>query len=375
MKYPAHPGVYAIRHVASGCAYVGSARNIYSRWRGHKADLRLNRHHCQYLQNAWNKYGEASFVFEVLEVCLPDPIALRHREEAWFQRLEGALFNASRYAEPSFGKPLSPEQKAALSVRMRGNKNGEGKHYHGKLTEANVVEILHRYASGEATKDIAIAFGVTVTNVIRITSRKIWWRVAVPPEVEAACRSRHETRGGHLWGERSFKAKLDWAKVEEIKARREQGETWASLGSAFGVTPTAARSAAVGRTWNRKPEEPVSFSVPTPAIEAPSPLLAKRPRRRKPRRETKPRPARIPVRCETCGKELLLPPCKVRDIKDHYCSRECRLDGISRRARALMADPARRAHLAAVNRGKKASEATRAKMAAAHRPRVSRISG
>jgi hypothetical protein len=41
--------------------------NKDSRWAYHRSALRHDHHHCEYLQNAWNKYGEKAFKFVILE--------------------------------------------------------------------------------------------------------------------------------------------------------------------------------------------------------------------------------------------------------------------------------------------------------------------
>lgn len=38
-------------------------KNAQIRWKDHLRLLRLNKHHSQYLQNAWNKYGENAFEY------------------------------------------------------------------------------------------------------------------------------------------------------------------------------------------------------------------------------------------------------------------------------------------------------------------------
>lgn len=62
-------GVYLILNTVNGKYYVGSANVIRVRWEGHKHNLRKDKHCNKYFQNAWNKYGESSFEFKVLEVC------------------------------------------------------------------------------------------------------------------------------------------------------------------------------------------------------------------------------------------------------------------------------------------------------------------
>jgi group I intron endonuclease len=59
--------IYAITHLASGRRYVGSTIAKPDRWSSHRSTLRRNCHHCSYLQNAWNKYGESAFLFSILQ--------------------------------------------------------------------------------------------------------------------------------------------------------------------------------------------------------------------------------------------------------------------------------------------------------------------
>jgi group I intron endonuclease len=58
--------IYAITHLASGRCYIGSCLHPKRRWIEHRSDLKCQRHHCSYLQRAWNKYGAAAFAFSIL---------------------------------------------------------------------------------------------------------------------------------------------------------------------------------------------------------------------------------------------------------------------------------------------------------------------
>ena len=64
-------GIYLIFNLVSGKRYVGSSINIYNRFHEHIHILKRNEAHNKHLQNSWNKYGEESFVFQVLEYCEP----------------------------------------------------------------------------------------------------------------------------------------------------------------------------------------------------------------------------------------------------------------------------------------------------------------
>jgi group I intron endonuclease len=87
---PSQGGIYAIRCLPTSRFYVGSARSFCTRWQAHRALLRGKRHPNPKLQKAWNRHGEKSFIFEVLEV-VEDLARLAERELAWVNRLKPDL--------------------------------------------------------------------------------------------------------------------------------------------------------------------------------------------------------------------------------------------------------------------------------------------
>lgn len=80
-------GIYCITCLASNKSYIGSSYDIYGRWSEHITDLNRNRHHSQKLQNSWNKYGEKSFAFSILEEVL-DRNVLGIIEQKWLDKLD-----------------------------------------------------------------------------------------------------------------------------------------------------------------------------------------------------------------------------------------------------------------------------------------------
>lgn len=75
-------------------------------------------------------------------------------------------------------------------------------------------------------------------------------------ELDHTCRNRACVNPDHLEPvsrrenvRRGNATKLNSEKVIEIRQRRQQGEAWASIARAYGVTPACARHAAVGLTW------------------------------------------------------------------------------------------------------------------------------
>lgn len=120
------PVIYWIRNKLNGKFYVGSSTQRYVRWRTHKKKLRANTHHCRHLQAAWNKYGEDSFEFSVVEKVLREE-DLQAAEDRWLTEHVGKphcynvglrsgapMRGRTGEAHPNFGKSLSEEQKQRL---------------------------------------------------------------------------------------------------------------------------------------------------------------------------------------------------------------------------------------------------------------------
>lgn len=114
-------GVYLIRCVGNDQVYVGSAAVSFAkRFAQHRHQLRRGQHRSRYMQRSWEKYGEASFVFEVLERC--DPVDAVAREQVWLDRLQ-PTFNTARVAGSSLGIKRTPEQRARLSKAHKNSNN------------------------------------------------------------------------------------------------------------------------------------------------------------------------------------------------------------------------------------------------------------
>lgn len=64
-------GVYEIKNILNDKRYVGSSIDIYKRFMYHKYSLLNGNHRSIKLQRAWNKYGEISFEFNIIEECEP----------------------------------------------------------------------------------------------------------------------------------------------------------------------------------------------------------------------------------------------------------------------------------------------------------------
>ncbi len=143
-------GSYKIENLVNGKIYVGGAyKSFTKRWNAHKQALRRNAHPNRHLQRAWNKYGESSFKFSILEYAEPDKESVTACEQKWLDELKpyekaigyniclqahtqlGTKRDAearTKMAAAKLGKKanLSDEERQKLSERMQGNKYAEG---------------------------------------------------------------------------------------------------------------------------------------------------------------------------------------------------------------------------------------------------------
>lgn len=60
-------GVYQIRNKINDRIFIGSSTNLEAIWNRHCFTLNMGSHRNKVLQKDWKEFGEANFVFEILE--------------------------------------------------------------------------------------------------------------------------------------------------------------------------------------------------------------------------------------------------------------------------------------------------------------------
>lgn len=90
-------GIYSLRCVATGAAWVGATRNVEAAKNAAWFGLRQGVHLSKTLQLEWNRRGEEAFVFEVLERMDEDAPAMGLSD--WLKARK-AYWVAARGAEP-----------------------------------------------------------------------------------------------------------------------------------------------------------------------------------------------------------------------------------------------------------------------------------
>jgi len=112
-------GVYRIFNKITNCFYIGSTSDkngFNNRFKKHKKQLKNNSHCNSYLQNAWNKYGESSFIFEILEICEKDKCI--EREQFYIDTLKPE-YNICKIAGSTLGVKHTEESKLKISQNRK----------------------------------------------------------------------------------------------------------------------------------------------------------------------------------------------------------------------------------------------------------------
>lgn len=155
--------VYSIECVSNNAKYVGSTINFQERRYQHLSLLRGGKHHSRYLQRVYNKYGETSLCWSVLEDC--EDSLLAAREQYWYEYLNPEL----NMVRPDRGVSGS-NSKAVLQIDTASGK------------------IMNRFNSiKQAAQQVGVSH-VAISNVVR---------------------GVQQTSGGYRWVyEKNFQGKL-----------------------------------------------------------------------------------------------------------------------------------------------------------------------
>lgn len=119
-------GIYKIINTVNNKIYVGKAKNIYNRMLSHRTNLRRkSKDENRHLINAWHKYGEECFTYEIIEVLQFDENLLREREDYWIVTLDSTNrkvgYNLRR--DSSTGCIVQDETKKKISEKVKGENN------------------------------------------------------------------------------------------------------------------------------------------------------------------------------------------------------------------------------------------------------------
>ena len=142
-------GIYQIKNTINGKCYIGSAVDLKKRWRNHLSALRRRGHYNKHLQRAFDKYGEATFTFSILEQ-IEDTSQLIIHEQHYLGVLNSE-YNILPFAGNSLGFRHTDEALAKMSIANTGERNPN----YGKTGEQSPLYGKHPSEETLAKRSIA----------------------------------------------------------------------------------------------------------------------------------------------------------------------------------------------------------------------------
>jgi group I intron endonuclease len=155
--------IYKIVNLIDGKFYVGRTNDLKERWNRHIEMLRNNRHHCIYLQRAWNKYGDENFEFAIEEVfdTGDDEIDLKLSQQAeqelintykpgygiyntsW-SSVTGVLKGEEHFHYRKTPKEWMSEEGYARAMEKWKSQKGEKNPFYGRKHSKETLQILRQ---------------------------------------------------------------------------------------------------------------------------------------------------------------------------------------------------------------------------------------
>jgi group I intron endonuclease len=250
-------GIYQIRNLVNGKRYIGSAagKGFRNRWGLHIKTLRDGDHHNEHLQNAWNKHGEESFVFEILEECEPQSCIeceQRYLDSVLFascndERFKQLGYNICRVAGSTLGMKWTKRQK-----QRRSGIN------HPMYGRTHSVEARHRISLAVRKRHLEGDRSMTYNKISEsLTGKKLSKahrsniaRSHIGLVVTEKTRNKmSESSLDTNRGSKNGRVKLDQTEVVEIKKMLSYGVKCRVIAERFNVSISTIKSIKRGDNW------------------------------------------------------------------------------------------------------------------------------
>lgn len=127
-------GIYLIKNILDDKVYIGSSINLKSREYKHFWMLKKGIHDNQHLQNSYNKFGEETFKFEILENCEDE--LLVERENYYIEKYKSI--------DSKFGFNLAKVtefRRNNLNEIVKKNLSKHNLNKNGNFNKFNLIEI------------------------------------------------------------------------------------------------------------------------------------------------------------------------------------------------------------------------------------------
>jgi len=244
-------GIYKITNKETGKFYVGSSVNIKRRWYMHKYELKRNNHGNKYLQNAWNKYGEEAFIFEIIKEVEPIKKKILKEEQFYLDTL-------SPYDENGYN--ISKEAGNILGYRH--TKEARRKIVESKLGKPRSAETKRKISEVQMGRTIPQETRDKISKTLKGRPSPMKGRKATKETRKKMSKSLKGIKKSEEWkrkigdaqrGANNHASKLTEEQVIEIKKEllnKERSRSQSAIAREFGVSPVIISQIKTGKRWS-----------------------------------------------------------------------------------------------------------------------------
>lgn len=217
--------------------YVGlTVNDAQARLRDHLKPYQLTK---PYPVNRWKaKHGPENIRMTVLEVVDPED-DIFSREIYWVEQYKTFTDDNLGGLNRTRGGRSERSQYFVAAVREANSRDGVS---WAKLNRAKAAEIRDRFDSGEPTRVISEAYGISQGHVSAIVHNEVW----VDPNYVYTPRDRVEYRDPE---NPSWAVTRDQSREIRRDYREDPESTYSSLSAKFGVSDTAIYNVLFNLTW------------------------------------------------------------------------------------------------------------------------------
>lgn len=236
-------GIYEIVNTVNGKHYYGSATNFGVRFSTHKYYLNKGTSRCVKLQHAWNKYGEAAFVFNILILCAKKDLLFYEQRVLDGMEAVKTGYNICGTAGSALGLKRSSEAIEKTAAFHRGKKLSE--EHLRKLSEAKKGKKL----SPEHIENVRLAItglkrDAEFCKKLGDRSRGTVTSEATKEKQRLAALNRDSSKGTN-----NVNAKMDAEKVLRIRELYAKGQALTAIARTFQLHPSTVGDIAKRLTW------------------------------------------------------------------------------------------------------------------------------
>lgn len=226
-------GVYSVVNKVNNKSYIGSSKNIISRWKNHIEEINKGTHYCNELN--YIELNQLDFIVLHYPVDVKDLIELEYN-----------YINLFNTKNPEFGYNIMSKRKKSTIKTGRRFELIE-KLQKSKLNLSEVESIKRELYKGTSMKVLSKQYGINYSTVQSIKRCSIWKEVL--PELNDQLKSL--VYKDSYKGESNGCSKLTEVQVKEIKSLLSiKNMTMTDIGKKYGVSRTLIGHIKSGKLWS-----------------------------------------------------------------------------------------------------------------------------